>query len=291
MNTNVNLLAPVGVLALLGTGFLLFVAALIVIQSLVVRRTGRAKIVILGMIVIAAAYLAAILIFSFASHEKVLARGEEKHFCEIDCHLAYSVADTRRAKTLGSSPNQTTAHGTYAIITIKTRFDEGTIGPGRGDGLLYPNSRTLTLIDDQGNRYGPSSQSGTPLTNPLRPGESYTTDLVFDLPADLKRATLLMKEGDWITHLVIGHENSPLHQKTAFQIDLPPPALSQFDRHSQKTPEARYEVFESNVNSELIESTGLDGPQPQADRVEACADEVYLAFDWRQSGKPERRRS
>jgi hypothetical protein len=272
MNTNVNLLAPVGVLALMGTGFLLFVAALIVIQSLVVRRTGRAKTVLLIILVIGAAYLAAILIFSLASHEKVLARGEEKHFCEIDCHLAYSVADARQAKTIGNPPGQTTARGTYAIITIKTRFDESTIARGRGDGLLYPNSRTLTLIDDRGNRYRPLSQNGTPLTNPLRPGESYTTDLVFDLPADLKGATLLIKEGDWITHLVIGHENSPLHGKTGFRIDLPPPPLSQF------------------VDSRLIQS-GLDVPPLQTNPAEARADEASIAFDRGQPGNAERRRS
>jgi hypothetical protein len=218
MNTNVNLLAPIGVMALLGAGFLLFVAALGLIQSLVVRRRGRAKVVLLAMLVIAGGYLAAILIFSFASHEKVLARGEEKHFCEIDCHLAYSVINTRQSKTLGNPPNQSTAQGTYTIVTIKTRFDETTISSRRGDGLLYPNSRTLTLIDEQGNRYGPSSQSGTPLTNPLRPGESYTTDLAFDFPMDVKNVTLLINEGEWITHLVIGHENSPLHKQTRFQL-------------------------------------------------------------------------
>jgi hypothetical protein len=216
MNTNVNLLAPIGVMALLGTGFLLFLAVVALIQSLVVRRTGRAKIVLLGTLVIAGGYLAAILIFSLASHEKVLARGEEKHFCEIDCHLAYSVVNTRQSKTIGNPP--TSAQGSYTIVTIKTRFDETTISARRGDGLLYPNSRTLTLVDEQGNRYGPSSQSGTPLTNPLRPGESYTTDLVFDLPANVKSAALLINEGDWITHLVIGHENSPLHKKTKFQL-------------------------------------------------------------------------
>jgi hypothetical protein len=218
MNTNVNLLAPVGVLAFIGTGFLLFVAALVLIQSLVVRRTRRAKISLIAMLIIAAAYLAALLIFSLASHEVVLARGEEKHFCEIDCHLAYSIVDTRQSKTLATAPNQTPTRGVYAVVTIKTRFDETTISPRRGNALLYPNSRALMLIDEQGNRYGPSSQSGTPLTNPLRPGESYTTDLVFDLPADVKRATLLINEGDWITHLIIGHENSPLHKKTEFQL-------------------------------------------------------------------------
>ena len=218
MNTNVNLLAPIGVMALLGTGFLLFVVALVLIQSLIARKHSRAKVVLLVLLVIAGAYLAAILIFSLASHEKVLARGAEKHFCEIDCHLAYSVVDSRQSKTLGNPPNQTTAQGSYTVVTIKTRFDETTISARRGDGLLYPNSRALTLIDEQGNRYGPLSQSGTPLTNPLRPGESYTTDLVFDLPVDVKSATLLMNEGDWITHLVIGHENSPMHKQTRFQL-------------------------------------------------------------------------
>src|SRR6266576_621570 len=169
MNTNVNLLAPVGALALLGTGFLFFIAALVLIQSLVVRRRGRAKFVLIVMLVIAGAYLAAILIFSLASHQRVLARGAEKHFCEIDCHLAYSIANTRQSKTLGTPPHQTSAQGTYTVVTIKTRFDETTISARRGDGLLYPNSRALTLIDQNGNRYSPSTQTGTPLITALRP--------------------------------------------------------------------------------------------------------------------------
>src|SRR5438309_8441716 len=108
MNTNVNLLAPIGVMAFLGTGFLLFVTALVLVQSLIVRKRGRAKVVLLLMLVIAGAYLAAILIFSLASHETVLARGAEKHFCEVDCHLAYSVVDMRQSKILGNPPNQVT---------------------------------------------------------------------------------------------------------------------------------------------------------------------------------------
>lgn len=228
MNTNVNLAAPIGVLALLGTGLVFVLAALLLIQSLIVKQRGRVKIVIAAMIVIVGAYLAATLIFSFASHEKVLARGAEKHFCEIDCHLAYSIVDSRQTKTLGTAPNQSTAQGVFNVVTIKTRFDETTIGSGRGDGRLYPNSRALTLIDERGNKYAPSAEGqraleamqggGTPLTSPLRPGESYTTEIVFDLPADAKTATLLVNEGEWITHFVIGHENSLLHKQTRFQL-------------------------------------------------------------------------
>jgi hypothetical protein len=218
MNTNVNLAAPIGALALLGTAFLLFVAAAILIQSLIVRKRGRAKIVVLAILLIAGAYLAAILIFSLSSHERVLARGQEKHFCEIDCHLAYSIVNTTQAKTIGVAPNQRNAQGQFTVITVKTRFDETTTSLQRGNALLYPNSRALTLIDDRGNRYGPSSQFGTPFTTPLQPGDSYTTDVAFDLPTNIKPATLLINEGEWVTHFVIGHENSPLHRQTKFQV-------------------------------------------------------------------------
>jgi hypothetical protein len=228
MNTNVNLTAPVGVMAFLGTGFLFFVALLVLVQSLIAKKRGRVKVVLVAMLLIGGAYLAAMLIFSFASHEKVLARGEEKHFCEIDCHLAYSIVNTRQSKTLGNPPNQVTAQGAYAVVTIKTRFDETTISSHRGNGQLFPNSRVLTLVDEHGNKYAPSPEgqraldaaqgSGTSLATALRPGESYTTDVVFDLPADVKASTLLINEADWLTHFIIGHENSLLHKKTRFQL-------------------------------------------------------------------------
>jgi hypothetical protein len=177
---------------------------------------------------VAGLYLVVLLIFSFASSEKLLARGEEKHFCEIDCHLAYSVTDVRETKTLGDTPNQLTAAGVFHVVTITTRFDENTINPHRGNGLLYPNSRVVTVSDQNGNQYFPSvdaqgvleksQAAGTPMTIPLRPSESYSTTLVFDLPADIKNATLLIREGELVTHFVIGHENSFLHKKTRFQI-------------------------------------------------------------------------
>ena len=218
MYTNLNLAAPVGALALLGTAFLLFVTAIVFVQSLIVRKHGRAKIVLLAFLAVAGVYLAAMLIFSFASHENLLARGQEKHFCELDCHLAYSILQTAQTKTFGDTANQLTASGQFIVITIKTRFDEATIGPRRGNSPLYPNGRAVILIDEQGNRYAPVSQAGTPLTNPLRPRESYTTDIAFDLPVNAKPTTMLISEDAWETHFVIGHENSLLHKKTRFQV-------------------------------------------------------------------------
>ena len=218
MYTNVNLAAPVGALALLGTGFILFLGAILLIHALIMRKNRRAKLFLAAILTVGCAYFGVMLVFSVISHDKLLARGEEKHFCELDCHLAYSITNTQQAKTIGDTTSLATAQGQFTIVTIRTRFDETTIGPQRGNGLLHPNRRALTLIDERGNRYAPVAQSGVPLMTPLRPGESYTTDVAFDLPSDAKNATLLLKESDWITHLVIGHENSPLHKKTSFQL-------------------------------------------------------------------------
>ena len=37
----------------------------------------------------------------------------------------------------------------------------------------------------------------------------------------MKSPTLLLNESDWVTHFIIGHENSPLHKKTLFRVDAP----------------------------------------------------------------------
>jgi len=88
------------------------------------------------------------------------------------------------------------------------------------------------LVDDTGRRFAPSPEGqatfarlvdkSTPLTQPLRPGESYTTDFVFDVPRDARGFRLLITEDDPETRLVIGHENSLLHKKICFDTDSAP---------------------------------------------------------------------
>jgi len=53
----------------------------------------------------------------------------------------------------------------------------------------------------------------------LRPGESYTTDFVFDVPNDAQTLRLLIPEDDPETRFVIGHENSLWHKKIYFDTD------------------------------------------------------------------------
>jgi hypothetical protein len=228
MYTNVNLAAPIGALLFLGTALLIFLLALVLIFSLITKRFSLTKFSAWGVVVVVAFYLSLLLIFSWSSSEQVLARGQEKHFCEIDCHLAYSILDSQATKTLGTVPNQLTAAGLFRVITVKTRFDETTISPTRGNALLYPNSRALAVIDADGKQYFSAAeaehllqalnQAGMAFTTPLRPGESYQTTVVFDLPVDIQNPTLLIHEGGAETHFMIGHENSLLHKKTRFQI-------------------------------------------------------------------------
>ena len=229
MDTNVNLAAPVGVLAFLGACFAALLLFSVLAFAVTTRRGWLAKRVLQLALMCAGVYFGLLLAFSLASSERVLALGQEKHFCEVDCHLAYSVMDVRKTKTLGNQPNPTTAQGMFYVVTLKVRFDETTISPTRGNGLLYPNSRVLAVMDDQGRKYEMSVEGQkalemvegkqTSIQTPLRPGEFYLTRLVFDLPADATGARLLINEGDLPTHFIIGHENSPLHKKTEFRLE------------------------------------------------------------------------
>ncbi|HEX8748956.1 MAG TPA: hypothetical protein VF717_17405 [Pyrinomonadaceae bacterium] len=229
MNTNVNLEAALGVLAFVGSCALLLVIGLLAAHALFKRRAGRLKAMLVAACGLVLIYLGLMLAFSLMSRERRLSRGEEKYFCEIDCHLAYSLVDVMRTKTVGVPSDQATAKGIFYVVTVRTRFDEQTTGATRGDAPLTPNSRVLTVEDAQGIGYAPSlegmralapsASGGTDISSPLRPGQSYTTTFVFDLPEQVESPALLINEGELITHFVIGHENSPLHSRVLFSLE------------------------------------------------------------------------
>jgi hypothetical protein len=101
-------------------------------------------------------------------------------------------------------------------VTVKVRFDEETISSRRSrTATLTPNRRYVALIDAQGRQY-PGSTDGLRL--PLIPGESYTTDIVFDVPATAQGLRLMLRNNDAETALIVGHENSLLHGKTTFAL-------------------------------------------------------------------------
>lgn len=202
--SNMNFPAPLAVLGFLAgaMGLVVGVAAALVFWFARKPKVARMTAVIVGVGLVL--YVTLLIGFSAASRGTTLARGQEKYFCEIDCHLAYSIVDAK------AHPD-----GHY-VITLRTRFDEKTTSPNRPKGVpLTPSPREVRLIDTEGREYIPTATEGTPLLTPLTPASTYTTQLEFAIPKDTTGLRLLINTTPgWPDHLVIGDENSWLHKKT-----------------------------------------------------------------------------
>ena len=104
------------VTVLLFVGAVLGGAALVVL-FLVARVTQRqpfARLTLRTLIAGAGLYALLVLGASLFSRSRVLAPGEEKHICEIDCHLAYSVTDTKSEPLPDGHPLWSLRQGGYA---------------------------------------------------------------------------------------------------------------------------------------------------------------------------------
>ena len=202
--SNMNFPAPLAVLGFLAAagGLVLGIGAALIFWFARKPTAARLTASIVGVGL--ALYIALLIGLSAASHATTLARGQEKYFCEIDCHLAYSVVDAK-AQPEG-----------HFVVTLRTRFDEKTTSPNRPkDAPLTPSPREVRLIDSEGREYLPAATGGTPLLTPLKPADSYTTQLDFAIPKDATGLRLLINTTPaWPDHLVIGDENSWLHKKT-----------------------------------------------------------------------------
>jgi hypothetical protein len=202
--SNMNFPAPLAVLGFLAAaiGLVVGTAAALIYWFARKPKVARTMGLIVGVGLVL--YLTLLIGFSAASRATTLARGQEKYFCEIDCHLAYSIVDAK------AQPD-----GHYTI-TLRTRFDEKTTSPNRPkDAPLTPSPREVRLVDSAGGVYVPTATEGTPLLTPLTPANSYTTQLEFAIPKDATGLRLLINTTPgWPDHLVIGDENSWLHKKT-----------------------------------------------------------------------------
>jgi len=221
--------APFVALAFLGTGFLILVGSATALFGLLAKRRALAVGGAAGAATVALLYGAAWLVASLASPERILHAGERKYFCEIDCHLAYSVEHVERAASLGAGAPKP-SKGEFVIVTLKTWFDPSTISPRRPlDAPLWPNARNVRLADAAGVHYPPlpgataalaqAGRPSTPLTEPLIPGQSYTTLLVFDVPRNAGALKLYVGNLSSDGAFLIGHEASPLAKKSWFAVD------------------------------------------------------------------------
>jgi hypothetical protein len=219
MYTNGNFESHLAALLFLGTaGLLVLLAVATVVLYFSRRRWVRYS--LLAMAVLTAGYGLLLALFSLTSYARTVARGDEKFFCELDCHIAYSVQNVERVKTIGD----VTAHGELYVVTLRTHFDERTIAPWRGDRPLAPDPPSLTLIDGNGRQY-PVSASGQKawesvhgrphnMADGLRPGESYESTWVFDVPEEAQSLRMLAELRGFPNYLLIGDETSLRHSKT-----------------------------------------------------------------------------
>jgi hypothetical protein len=230
--------APFVVLAFLGTLFLLGLSALVLVYAAGRRSFHLAKAGAICFVAVLSGYSLLLSGASMLSREILLPPGGWKYFCEIDCHIAYSVTGVQTASTLGPELQQTAVHGKFVVVRLKIWFDEHSISAHRGSGLLTPNARRVLLVDDAGRTFSPSTEGAgalrlgsnaeAQLSQPLRPGESHITTLVFDVPRDARDLRLLVTDADWISRLLIGHENSPLHGNIYLGLEGAPASVASY---------------------------------------------------------------
>jgi hypothetical protein len=185
------------------------------------------------VIACAGGYIVSLLGIGAFSPNITLPAGSWKYFCEDDCHIAYAIADVQSTATLGTETNAARANGEYVIVKLKTWFDEKSISKFRGDGPLTPVPRLVALVDENGRRFLPSQLNAgllkgdsVPLSQALRPGESYLTTFVFDVPVAARDLRLLITDDDPISAVLLDHENSPLHGKIYLRLGQPAHAAS-----------------------------------------------------------------
>src|SRR5712692_5140035 len=150
--------APVVALLFLGTVLLIGASLLVLFYGAVRRSSFFAKLGAGTALTIAAGYFIFLSGVSFASGEAVLPPSGWKYFCEIDCHLAYSLIGAQTTAALGPEMQQVSARGEFVAIRVKSWFDERTISAHRGNGPLTPKHRKVILADVAGRSFTPSPE-------------------------------------------------------------------------------------------------------------------------------------
>ena len=204
-----------GILMMLFTVGLVVLATVVLVQARLKQRPAPWRRMALGAAGWATVYLAMLLGSSLTSRERQLGLNEDKQFCGfyIDCHMQVAVTDVdtvRQIDTLKSG-------GLYYVV--KLRVSSSAVRAHLR--LLDPQ---FVLRDAQGREYHslPVDRHDS-LTRLIGPEESFTTTVVFDVPAAVQAPRLYVTEGIWadrfLEFFLIGDEDSVLHERTSFRID------------------------------------------------------------------------
>lgn len=157
-----------------------------------------------GTGVITTGYVLLVVGLAAATPDRLLAPGEEKYICELDCHLAYSVAGARR-------------HGDTVFVRLNIRFDDATISSRRGmDAPLYPGQRVVRLRGADGRDFRPISLGD--LQRTLLPGEAYQTELAFEVDPAAVGLVLYIADADVSKKVLVGSDNAFFRTPVGFRL-------------------------------------------------------------------------
>jgi hypothetical protein len=215
-------MAPLFLLILIG----LSVSFFGLIFGLINRKTELVEKVVKISTLCLVIYIGTLLGVSLSSKERDLGRNEKKLFCGfyLDCHIAVMVEEVKKIKTIGIDSNQKIAEGIYFIVTLQFESNAK-------EATLEAFEPVAVVVDQQGKTYERSFEAEKALgtgnsltTQPIAPGGSYRTDIVFDLPLDIYKPYLLVTEGHPIERFLelflVGDEDSLFHKKTKFKLEL-----------------------------------------------------------------------
>ncbi len=212
-----------GVLMMLMTIGGLFVAAMLLIVAFLKNLAWLKKFVVGGVVTWFVFYAIALFGFSLTSKEQVLSLNEPKEYCGfyLDCHLHTQVTGVRTAKTIGDK----SAQGMFLIIQVKVSSDAR--NPTIAFRLLEPKAE---VRDEGGQIYRrmadaenqlPTAQ--IQLNQDIKGKETIEKEIVFDIAEPAKDLKLLITEGygidKYIEAVLVGDEDSILHQKTVFKVE------------------------------------------------------------------------
>jgi hypothetical protein len=195
-------------------------AAILLAISFLKKKVWLRTFVLGGVAVWYGFYIIIFLVSSVYSEEKTLVLNEPKSYCGFyfDCHLHTSVVDLRKTKTIGDK----TANGEFYIVKVKVFSD------AKREHLQLIEMQAK-VIDEQKREFRRDAKAEKFLgaqpefEKAIAPTETFTKEIVFDIPADAKNPRLDLKDGygidNYIEAILVGDEDSFWHKRQFFKLE------------------------------------------------------------------------
>ena len=195
----------------------LVVAGVLFVAGIFAGKVWLRNFVCGGIVIWSIFYVVMLFGFSLMSTERDLALNEPKPFCGfyLDCHMHTAVTNVRRTRTIGNK----IANGEFYIVAVKVFSD----AKAATLGLLTVDAHVVDAADQKYTRdmdaetaLGPQPE----FDKKISPVESFQKEIVFDLPVNVSKPRLDIREGYGIDHAIeavlVDDEDSIFHKRNYF---------------------------------------------------------------------------